>query len=594
MDLHRQAARGAEAIHRAFDAHHRRFREVTRRVLERFGRRDWAGIRADTVARLELHGGAVGAALDELHGVLGGRIGEVAAWSAMKEAYAHAVVGRDDFELAQTFFNSLSRRVFSHSGVDPAIDFTADDFPLPYKGWEMASARMYAVRRVDAATVRRVLEDAGFGVPFADLEGDARRAAERVAAGIERAFGGAAIEALDVLRPVFVRNKGAYLVGRARRGGSLLPVVLAVLHQPEGLVVDAVLTTEDETSILFSFARWYFHAAAGSPRELIGFLASLLPRKRISELYVSLGYTKHGKTELYRDLMGHLARSMDRFEHAAGDVGMVMIVFTLRSFDYVFKIIRDRFAPPKTTTRDKVRERYQLVFEHDRAGRLIEAQEFESLSFDRWRFAPELLDELLTGAARNVELEGERVTLRHVYVERRVEPLNLFLRRAPRESALRAVHEYGQALRDLARTNIFPGDLLLKNFGVTRHGRVTFYDYDELCLVTECRFRDLPDDEDGLSAEPGFYVGERDVFPEEFLSFLGLVGEQRAAFLADHAEILTSAFWRDLKRRHEAGEVIDVFPYPPGRSLGARATGTGPETPPSPSGPAERTPGASD
>jgi isocitrate dehydrogenase kinase/phosphatase len=273
---------------------------------------------------------------------------------------------------------------------------------------------------------------------------------------------------------------------------------------------------------------------------------------------------------------------------------MVMIVFTLRSHDYVFKVIRDRFAHPKTTTHEDVRRRYQLVFEHDRAGRLIEAQEFESLSFDRWRFAPELLDELLTGAARNVELEGERVTLRHVYVERRVEPLNLFLRRAPRESALRAVHEYGQALRDLARTNIFPGDLLLKNFGVTRHGRVTFYDYDELCLVTECRFRDLPDDEDGLSAEPGFYVGERDVFPEEFLSFLGLVGEQRAAFLADHAEILTSAFWRDLKRRHEAGEVIDVFPYPPGRSLGARATGTGPETPPSPSGPAERTPGASD
>jgi isocitrate dehydrogenase kinase/phosphatase len=571
MDLHRQAARGAEAIHRAFDAHHRRFREVTRRVLERFGRRDWAGIRADTVARLELHGGAVGAALDELHGVLGGRIGEVAAWSAMKEAYAHAVVGRDDFELAQTFFNSLSRRVFSHSGVDPAIDFTADDFPLPYKGWEMASARMYAVRRVDAATVRRVLEDAGFEVPFADLEGDARRAAERVAAGIERAFGGAAIEALDVLRPVFVRNKGAYLVGRARRGGSLLPVVLAVLHQPEGLVVDAVLTTEDETSILFSFARWYFHAAAGSPRELIGFLASLLPRKRISELYVSLGYTKHGKTELYRDLVAQIARSDDRFVEARGQRGMVMVVFTLPSYEFVFKVIRDRFPPPKETTRAKVREKYRQVLAQDRVGRLVEFQEFEHLDFPRHRFGDELLAELLAEAGSTVSVRGGDVDFEHLYVERRVTPLDVYLREAGPAAAAAAAVDLGHALRDLAAANIFPGDVLLKNFGVTRHGRVVFYDYDEVGPLTECNFRRFPEARDALeelAAEPWFAVGADDVFPEEMRRFIGLDGALRDAFEREHGELFEVDFWRRMQERNRSGEVIDFYPYGEAARLG--------------------------
>jgi isocitrate dehydrogenase kinase/phosphatase len=571
MDLHRQAARGAEAIHRAFDAHHRRFREVTRRVLERFGRRDWAGIRADTVARLELHGGAVGAALDELHGVLGGRIGEVAAWSAMKEAYAHAVVGRDDFELAQTFFNSLSRRVFSHSGVDPAIDFTADDFPLPYKGWEMASARMYAVRRVDAATVRRVLEDAGFEVPFADLEGDARRAAERVAAGIERVFGGATIEALDVLRPVFVRNKGAYLVGRARRGGSLVPVVLAVLHQPEGLVVDAVLTTEDETSILFSFARWYFHAAAGSPRELIGFLASLLPRKRISELYVSLGFTKHGKTELYRDLVAQIARSDDRFVEARGQRGMVMVVFTLPSYEFVFKVIRDRFPPPKETTRAKVREKYRQVLAQDRVGRLVEFQEFEHLDFPRHRFGDELLAELLAEAGSTVSVRGGDVVFEHLYVERRVTPLDVYLREAGPAAAAAAAVDLGHALRDLAAANIFPGDVLLKNFGVTRHGRVVFYDYDEVGPLTECNFRRFPtarDPLEELAAEPWFAVGADDVFPEEMRRFIGLDGALRDAFEREHGELFEVDFWRRMQERNRSGEVIDFYPYGEAARLG--------------------------
>src|SRR5215212_1859231 len=135
--------RSADTIHRAFDEH-----------------RDWAGIRQDTVERLGLHSRNVDRVCEVLGEQLGEHLKDRSLWAGLKEAYTATIMGRNDFELAQTWFNSLSRRVFGHDGVDPTIDFASDEFPLPYHGWEMASARMYAVRRVDAGVVRRILEDA--------------------------------------------------------------------------------------------------------------------------------------------------------------------------------------------------------------------------------------------------------------------------------------------------------------------------------------------------------------------------------------------------------------------------------------------------
>jgi isocitrate dehydrogenase kinase/phosphatase len=289
-----------------------------------------------------------------------------------------------------------------------------------------------------------------------------------------------------------------------------------------------------------------------------------MPLKPVAELYSALGHNKHGKTEFYRALRRHLARTDDRFEIAPGARGTVMVVFTLPSLDVVFKVIRDRFTYPKQTTRDQVRRRYRLVFEHDRAGRLVDAQEFEHLAFPRRRFHPSLLEELLGSASLNVTLEGEHVVLHHLYTERRVRPLNLHLRAADQASARRVVLDYGQAIRDLAATNIFPGDLLLKNFGVTRHGRVIFYDYDELCLLEECRIREFPEPrypEEEIAAEPWFHVGEHDVFPEEFERFLELDGALRETFLRRHRCLFDPGYWRDVQARHRAGELVDVFPY---------------------------------
>jgi isocitrate dehydrogenase kinase/phosphatase len=564
MDLATAAARGADTIHWAFDDLHQRVRGVTHRVRQRFERCDWIGIRQDTVDRLGLHGRSIGHTWDALREQLGDRLTERSVWGALKESYHRAILGRNDYELALTFFNSLTRKVFTHVGVDPSIDFVADDIPLPYRGWEMASARMYAVRSVDPLVVRRVLEDAGFRVPFRNLDADAREAAARIGAGLKEAFGGAGIVALDVLRPVFFRNKAAYVIGRARTEKRVVPVILALIHEKDGLAVDAVLTTEAEASVVLSFARWYFHAEIESPREVIGFLRSILPRKRISELYNSLGYGNHGKTEFYRDLMAHIATSEDPFVVAPGKRGLVMEVFTLPSYEFVFKVIRDRFPPQKTATREVVMARYRQILQQDRVGRLVDFQEFEHLTFPRSRFDPALLDELLRLSASTVSVQGDDVIVRHLYVQRRVTPLDIYLRQATPEEAEAAVLDWGRCLEDLAAANIFPGDILLKNFGVTRHGRVVFYDYDEFSPLVDCHFRRIPsarNAEDEMSAEPWYTVAERDVFPQELQRFLGFDGHLREVFLREHGNLFDPAYWRSLQERTRSGEVIDFFPY---------------------------------
>jgi isocitrate dehydrogenase kinase/phosphatase len=322
--------------------------------------------------------------------------------------------------------------------------------------------------------------------------------------------------------------------------------------------------------MVFSFTRSYFHADVPRPAEVIDFLRSLLPVKPIGELYNALGYHKHGKTELYRDLQRHLLRSDERFDRAPGASGMVMAVFALPSFDVVFKVIRDTFAPPKQTTRAEVERRYELVAQHDRAGRLVDAQGFEGLAFPRARFNRALLTELLDTASRSVRLDGDQVVIGHLYTERRVKPLDVYLEEADEGMALRAALDYGQALRDLAATGVFPGDLLLKNFGVTRHGRVVFYDYDELLPLSECRFRELPEPrtpEEELADEPWFAVGPGDVFPEELRRFVPFTGAARQVLLDAHGCLFDPAYWREMQARLAAGEIVDVFPYDAERRL---------------------------
>ncbi|MFT5285539.1 MAG: isocitrate dehydrogenase kinase/phosphatase [Planctomycetota bacterium] len=561
---------GEEAVRSAFERYRSLFMKVTRRARKRFRRREWLDGQYDAKERLGLYKRVVGQVERTLRERLGDRANDRVVWMDMKAMYTRAIADFVDIELAETFFNSVTRRLFDTVGVNPIIEFVDLDMRRANYGPGSPIHRTYLAGPLMENVVEQIFADMDFPVPFKEVKSDAQLVARAILTEWQNVAAESPIERLEIVSALFYRGQNAYIVGRIRGGREMSPLVIAFRHRTGGVAPDAVLLAEKDVSVVFSYTRSYFQVEVARPSDVIRFLNSIMPRKPIAELYMSLGYNKHGKTEMYRDLLGHLGRSMDSFDHTAGVVGMVMIVFTLPSFDYVFKVIRDEFAPPKTSTREDVLRTYQLVFDHDRAGRLVEAQEYDHLTFDAWRFSDALLKELVEEAADTVVLEDDRVHFKHLYIERRVRPLDLFLRENDDERAKEAILDYGYAIRDLARTNIFPGDILLKNFGVTRNGRVIFYDYDEICLVVDCNFRDLPtarNDEEETAAEPWFFVGERDIFPAEFINFLGLNKPQREIFLGTHAEVLTAGFWRELQSRIREGQVLEVYPYTDTRRL---------------------------
>ena len=532
----------ATIIRETFDDFHHEFHGVTERAPSRFERREWLDAQADAVERLALYRDHVGRAADRLAAELGGSAARRDIWLGAKSAYAKWVAARDDFEIAETFFNSVTRRVFTTIGVDDNLEFVwfgASSLP---RGTD--NHALFEVHHAPAATVdmvRSILSAYSFRVPYAHLERDSTLIAERLDERLSEVWDTPTLDTIDMLRPIFYRNKGAYLIGRVRARNRVIPFIIPLLNTPDGIVVDTVLLSEGAASRIFSFTRSYFHVGWSNPAEIVGFLKSLLPMKPIAELFNSIGYPSHGKTMLYRALYRHLENSTDKFEPARGVKGTVMTVFTLPSYDVVFKIIKDRFAPPKTITRAQVREKYRLVALHDRVGRMVDAQEFENLSFDRARFSGELLAELIADAAASVRVTDRRVIISHLYAERRLYPLDLYLLEVRDERAHNAVLEYGRAVKDLAAADIFPGGLFTKNFGVTRHGSVVFYDYDEICLLSQCRFRAIP---------------------EHFHKFMYLPDALREVFLAEHADLLTAAFWQGVQDRNAEGDLIDFFPYP--------------------------------
>jgi isocitrate dehydrogenase kinase/phosphatase len=495
-----------------------------------------------------------------------------ANWTEAREIYKTDVESHRGTEIGKTFFNSITRRVLKTEGTDQRVEFTCDDPSLPTKEPDLV--------RHEGGSLEQLLIDllrpAGSGAEWQNLERDVRLAALEV----ERRFAlhgeTSAVTRIDCYPAPFYRGRAAYVVGDITAGSVTLPLAIAIHHTSRGLTVGAVLLEPDDISVLFSYTRASFLVEAEQPGELVTYLRRLMPHRKPAELYTAVGYNSHGKTERFRDLRSFLAESGESFEYARGIRGMVMIVFTLPGYDAVFKVIRDRFPFPKQTTRRQVMAKYRLVFKHDRAGRLIDAHEFEHLRFCRDRFSDDLLNELQNEAARSVSVDGGDVTLHHVYVERKVIPLDIYLRESNLVKASAAVIDYGRSIKDLAMSDIFPGDMLLKNFGVTRSGRVVFYDYDELSRVTECNFREMPDTSDPdreMSADPWFGVGDHDVFPEEFRGFLGIRGELRAVLEQHHSDLFGVRFWKRIQDRVRSGEVIEIFPYKRSRRLGAGIRG---------------------
>jgi isocitrate dehydrogenase kinase/phosphatase len=559
----------AATIAEHFRAYNEEFGRITRRAALNFLAEDWNSAQLDAVARIELYEQRVTRCVVAIANELGtdelqARQTDVSLWSDIKRAYEMMVARRPDSDFYRTFFNSVSRDLFGTVGVNTEVEFCATNVgrasgAVPIRVYRVVGGSL-------SAAVREILADLPFGAAINDQDAVVHHISAAIGRYFESGRHSGAPESIELIEPVFYRGLHAFAVGRLIGDSSITPLVLAFTNSAKGVRVEGVMLSRAEVGSLFGYARSYFHVDLPVVSAAITLLRSFMPRKSIDELYTVLGRAKQGKTERYFALQRHLSTSIDSFVHAPGERGLVMIVFTLPSHDLVFKVIRDRFGAPKTTTRAEVIERYQFVFRHDRAGRLVDAQEFKRLRLPRARFMPALADELLRDASESCRIEGDDLIVEHCYIERRLRPLNLFLREAEPAAAEAAIIDYGNALRDLAASNVFPGDLLLKNFGVTSHRRVIFYDYDELCLVTDCVFRDLPQprcEEEETSAEPWFHCGPRDVFPEQWLPFLAIPAALREVFVQHHAELLTAAWWRS----QPASGDTQPFVLPPSTSL---------------------------
>ena len=597
----------AQAMLDGFNRHYTLFRQACQQAKVHFERADWHAQQREQRDRIEFYDKRVEEGAERLQREFNASQLSMEVWQQVKLHYIGLLTNHHQPELAETFFNSVTTKILHRSYFHNNFIFVRPAVSTEYiendGAGELPTYRAYyPTKETLRDTWLRIVTNCQLATEFEDLGRDV----DQVLGAVMAELGDFRMRAnfqVQVLSSLFYRNKGAYLVGKIINGYTELPFALPILHTqprqgrpnsaglPSGdnaagvqgsslqrgqLVIDTALFGEDDLLLVFSFARAYFMVDMEVPSAYVQFLRSMMPRKPRSEIYSAIGLQKQGKNLFYRDFLAHLRHSSDKFRIAPGIKGMVMLVFDLPSFPYVFKIIKDFYPSQKDTSREQIKGKYLLVKQHDRVGRMADTLEYSNVAFPRSRFEDELVDELKHYCPSLIEEDGESLVIRHVYIERRMIPLNIYLQEANPQQIEHSVIEYGNAIKDLVRANIFPGDMLWKNFGVTRHGKVVFYDYDEIEYLTDCNFRKVPtprNEEDEMSGEIWYSVGPRDVFPETFGPFLLGNPAVRAVFLKHHADLLEADFWQGHKERILAGYVHDVFPYDPHKRFEARRRG---------------------
>ena len=559
------ARRMAKTILNGFRSYFADYLNSTLSAKARFEKADWHGVQQANVDRLELYKLKVAQTVQYLGMVTNKDLANLELWREAKIAYTQLVFNFPNFEIAETFFNSVFSDLHDHDKIDDDIIYVLSSQLIEAPAAEYSIFVRYEGESF-RDTFRRILKESEFSLPGEDINLDLDCIMEVFNQEIIPQLTGP-LDAIkfDILESTFYRGKAAYMVGRVVDGKNKFPLALVFLNTEEGqLYVDTAMFNADDLSVLFSFTRNHFMVDAPLPYQYSHFLKKLMPKKLDYEIYNSLGFPKHAKTEFFRQLVGHLNNSSDQFIVAPGIKGMVMTVFMLPSYNIVFKIIKDKFAPPKEVTHQIVREKYRLVSRHDRIGRMADTQEFDNLTFPLSRFSDELVQELSKVAASQIEIRDDKLIIRHLYTERYMTPLNIYLQSSSDEEMHSAMEEYGNCIKQLAAANIFPGDMPLKNFGVTRHGRVVFYDYDEIAFLTDCNFRKIPEpknEQEEMQSGPWYTVGPDDIFPEEFRLFFSGNIKARKMFEEMHSDLYEVSFWTELQNKIRSGYVVDVFPY---------------------------------
>ena len=559
----------ATTILGGFDRHFAIFSDITRGAKQRFENADWEAEREASRDRILFYDIRVKDSIADLQKLFDLEPFNSRLWFDVKREYVLLISNHLQPELAETFYNSVFCALFHRDYFGNDYIFVRSAVSTEFIDSDKPSYHVYyPAKRGFRSSIKQVLLDSGFSLPFENINRDLRNI---TLALIKHSFPRPRHAHLNfqfqVISSVFYRNKAAYIVGRAINSNVETPFAIPILHSGNNSVYcDAIIIGKQGLTRLFEFSYVYFMVDHPVPSSIVTFLRLLMPTRSKESFYSAIGFHKQGKTVFYRDFLHHLKHSEDELIFAPGIKGMVMAVFTLPSYPYVFKVIRDRFPPPKKTTRQEVLDTYRLVKMHDRVGRMSDVLEYSHVALPRARFAEDLLEELYETCADSVSEEGNQIVIKHLYIERRMAPLNIAVQQADDQYLARLMKGYGEAIKELAAADIFPGDLLMKNFGVTGQGqgRVVFYDYDEICYLSECNFRKIPEPlypEDELSAEPWFSVAANDIFPEQFATFLFANNRVRQAFLKHHRDLLEADFWIRKQENIKAGIYEDVFPY---------------------------------
>ena len=565
----------AQVILDGFNKHYRIFREASREAKDYFEAKQWNGIRELIKGRIDYYDERVKECIFNLEEEFDAVNLHIDVWQQVKLHYIGLLTYHHQPELAETFFNSVITRVLNHSYFQNDFIFLRPTISTEYiENDEIRSKPTYRAhypkgREDFKKTFHDIITSYELQVPFDNLDKDLNNLIQALDEKLDTYEINVNFQ-IHVLTSVFFRNKMAYIVGRIINGDVTIPMIIAMfINDEERLEVDTILLNKEEISILFSFTYSYFLVEMEVPSAYVTFLRTLMPRKPRQEIYTALGLQKHGKNLFYRDFSHHLNHSTDQFRIAPGIKGLVMLVFDLPSYPYVFKLIKDYFPPPKETTRELIKSKYQLVKQHDRVGRMADNLEFSNIALPFARFEPELIAELekhcksLLTYSEN-EFGEKELLISHMYIERRMTPLNIMLQNGSDEEVEHSIIEYGCAIKELIAANIFPGDMLYKNFGVTRHGRVVFYDYDEIEYFTECNIRKIPQartEEEEMSGETWYHVGPKDIFPESYGTFL--LGDTRVKhyLMKHHADFFEPQMWLNYQQLLKDGQIPDHFGY---------------------------------
>ncbi|WP_024590427.1 MULTISPECIES: bifunctional isocitrate dehydrogenase kinase/phosphatase [unclassified Pseudoalteromonas] len=570
---HVVASKLARSVFAGFEAMFSQFLNITLGAQSRFEQRQYHSVQSAMRERLQVYEREVKNVSEAVRVIAYAELTCPQTWQLAKNIYGDMVQNHENKPIAHTFFNSTFGAIWDDKKIRTVHLFVLKaKYRSEPRSYESLVSRVSLHNGFNNA-VKTLITNQVFRVPFSNLERDvatlqstlmqgAKQQCKQVYELINLNDG-----YIEYANSLFFRNKACYLIGRCiAKNGDNMPFAIAILNTDEGLKLDAVMMGADQLSLLFGFARTYFMVDTDKPARYVDYLSVLMPHKQRFELFNAIGFIKHAKTEFYRHKVDTTKNSPANFKYvtAPGTPGMVMLVFTIEGLDYVYKVIKDKFSAPKTATKAQVKEKYNFVKQADRVGRLVDTHEFRYLAFDLSRFNDELLEQMKSQIGSSMVISGKALILKHVYVERKMTPLNLYITQCDNKTLERVMHDYGKAIKELAGANIFPGDMLMKNFGVTRWGRVVFYDFDEICPLTDCNFREVPQTQNALeelSSNSYFDIAENDIFPSQFKVFFSANEIAFNYFNNEHSNLFLATFWQGCQQQVHNGYLPDVYPY---------------------------------